>query len=154
MTANRPSYWPPSDLDIAAELRRQLDEAVAKNVKLQREVEQADQRNAQLAGVNDELQRQVEDMRRVLLGTAEDIANDGREEERGPAFWFASWTNGNRRNAELMLQQAKQAKWLLEHGQEAARLQTALDLARNEIGELTRALDLARAGERCDEEGG
>lgn len=128
---------PRTDLDIAAELTRQLDES--------------DARNAKLDSANGELQRQVEDLRRVLLGMAEDLSEQERPWElRGSQFWFASWANSNRIRGQLTIELEKHKQWHAEHGEEATRLQSQLAARDKEIGELTRGLHLARAGERCD----
>lgn len=131
---------PVSDLDIAAELRRQLEESRAKVAELE----------ALLA----EAKVAIDEGRAVLQVAAEQVAGildaDTRP-DRWSRFWFAAWGNANRLHADAMMRIIKLEKWLRESGDEATRLQTALSTADEEIGALTRALDLARAGERCTE---
>lgn len=143
--------WPMSDLDVAAALRSQLDELTAKLDRVHREREKVDERNTQLLRAHTELNRQIDDLRRVLVGTAEDLAEEhDPEKQRSRIFWQSAFQASNKTRAELMLRVTTLQRWLREQGEESTRLQTKLLVAENEIGELTRALDLARSGERCD----
>lgn len=131
---------PRTTTDVAA-LRRQLDE---ERRDRQRERESADERNAKLHALTIEQQRQIEDLQRVLINHADDIIK-----ERGVSFWAKAFDASRQRNAKLLLEIDRHKRWHLEDGREAERLQALVAERDQEIGELTRALDLARAGERC-----
>jgi len=115
--------WPAQALDIAAELRRQLDEATAKHA---------------------ELESTIAELRDVLQGKAEQLSDEPdaqAREARGSRFWYSAWTNAKRHAAQLNLRIVKLEGWALEHGEEAAKLQTALLRSQEENGELTRRLE-------------
>lgn len=143
--------WPRSDLDIAAELRRQLDELTAKNIALAREVAIRDERVAAVERQVAEGNAEREVLRQTLLGEAA-LAEAQHEppEKRGPGWWRAACGEATRHRAELMLRVHQLERWCREHGVEATRLQTELTAERDRTGLLTRQLELARMGERCD----
>ncbi len=149
MTAVR--GWPRSDLDLAAELRRHVDELTAKCIGLQREIAIRDDRVAAVEQQVREGNAEREVLRKTLLGEA-DLADAQCEspDVRGASWWKGAWREVRRHNAELNLRIQKLERWLDESGREATGLQTERDTAREEIGQLTRQLELARAGERCD----
>lgn len=118
---------PRTDIDIVAALRVQLDEADARNAKLCRE--------------NVELQRQVDDLQRLLIGTAEDLVEEKRTTDRGDSFWSQVAHVANQRTAKVQLRLTTVERWLLEQGQEATRLQTALVAEREETAQVSRLLD-------------
>lgn len=141
----RPQEWPVIAVDVAAELRRQLDDASGKRVELEARIAAQDARIKAL-------EEQLAELRSALQVAADQLAPaaDVRP-DRWSRFWFAAWGNANRLHGDAMMRIIKLEKWLRESGEEATRLQTALSTADEEIGALTRALDLARAGERCTE---
>ena len=122
---------PRTDIDIVAALRVQLDEADARNAKLCRE--------------NVELQRQVDDLQRLLIGTAEDLFEEKRTTDRGDSFWSQVAHVANQRTAKVQLRLTTVERWLLEHGQEATRLQTELTKAIEDDNRVTRLLDATQA---------
>lgn len=148
MTAAR--GFPLVDLDIIAELRRKCDESAAKRVHLEHEIALRDARIRMLEqdvikGLRDDLDA----IRQTLIGTAELAEAEGEPaDKRGAAWWRGAWREVTRHRSELILRMQQLERWHLEHGAEATRLQRDLDVARQEIGELTRQLDLARDGER------
>ena len=141
---------PVVDIDIITELRRQLDEAHGKRAELERTIAARDQRIREVEHTFGGLNEQIEELRTALLTEAEAAAESGEADEKPSRFWFSSWTNSNRRNAQLLLENVKLRRWLDESGREATKLQGERDAARDQIGRLTRQLELARAGERCD----
>lgn len=142
-------------IDIAAELRRQLDDGAAKRVELEHKLAGRDQRIRELERVIAEGHEERKALRSTLLGEAE-LAEAQAEphEKRGSAWWHAAWREVSRHRAELLLRVGQLERWTREGGLEATRLQTELTAARKEIGQLTRQLELARSGERCDVEAG
>lgn len=120
---------PSSMIDVAAELRRQLDEAHAKN--------------AELAAERDAL-------RTTLIGEAA-LAESQHEpdEQRGSAWWRSAWREVSRHRSELLRRVQQLEGWSLEHGAEAMRLQTELDVARHEHGLAAAMLDATQ--ERVDD---
>jgi len=109
-------HWPAQATDVADELRRQLDAAEAT----------------------------ITELRLVLDGEAQAAAElteaERVEERRSARFWYSAWTNAKRRLAQLQIHIAKLERWLLESGREAQRLQTDLDVAREQNGGLARQL--------------
>jgi septal ring factor EnvC (AmiA/AmiB activator) len=95
--------------------------------------------------------KERDELRIALVARAEPFADAGEEAASAVTcrFFFAAWKNGNRRCAELQLETVKLRKWLDESGREATRLQTERDVAREEIGLLTRKLAATEAA--CSE---
>ena len=117
------AQWPEQAIDIAAALRRQLDEATAKR---------------------SELEATIAELSADLQGKAEQLSDEPdalAREAQGSRFWYSAWTNANRHNATLSLRIVKLEGWAMEHGQEATKLQAELAAARDEIGELSRRLE-------------
>lgn len=136
---------PRTMTDIAAALRHQLDESERKRDIDRHERESADARNAKLHAENIELRRQVDEARALLISSADDFVR-----VRRTSFLARAYYESRMLNAQLRLDIETHKRWHLEHGAEAGRLQETIAARDQEIGELTRALDLARAGERCD----
>lgn len=111
--------WPIVD-DVAVELRRQLDQAHARNAELTAE------RNA---------------LRATLIGEAV-IADAEREipERKGSAWWMAAWREVSRHRSELLVRVQQLEAWLLASGRESTRLQAELDQVREQNGGLARLL--------------
>lgn len=127
---------PRTTTDIAAVLRRELDESEYKRGELQRQVEGADLRNAKLHAENVELQRQVDEVRGLLISSADDFVS-----QRRTSFLAKAYHESRMLNAQLRLDIEKHKRWHLEHGQEAGRLQSEIAAARDENGKLTRLLE-------------
>jgi chromosome segregation ATPase len=118
-TISRPHPW-PGVVDLVAELRGQLDQALATNA---------------------ELTAELQALRATLLGEAV-IAEDEREvpERRGSAWWRAAWREVTRHRAELTRRVQQLEGWLLDGGREATQLQAELHRCREQNGELARQL--------------
>lgn len=100
-----------------------------------------------------DLESECSSLRTTLLGEAE-VADAERElpERKGSAWWMSAWREVTRQRNEMLARVQTLEVWLKESGEEATRLQTELTDRIREIGELTRALDLARAGEQVIED--
>lgn len=143
--------WPRTDLDLAAALRSQLDQSIAKRVELEHKLAERDQRIAQIErDVIPGLRAEADALRATLLGEAE-IAEAENEPDgaRAPGWWRAAWREVSRHRSVLLMQVQQRDRWLLEGGKEATQLQRDLTAAREVIGKLERQLDLARSGERA-----
>lgn len=143
--------WPRSDLDIASELRRQLDEAIAKRADLERTLAIRDERIAQLErDIIPGMREESDALRRTLLGEAELAEAQAEPDDvRGPGWWRMAWREISRHRSELIHRVQQLNGWLLESGKEATQLQRDLTAAREVIGNLERQLDLARSGEQA-----
>jgi chromosome segregation ATPase len=142
---------PRDDIGLAAELRRQLDEALGRNAELERKAGIAGARVKELELVLAELQRERGELQARIHGIAEQADRDQEmPEARGSAFWMAAWREARRQHGEKALELVKQeqelatrAQWLKEYGEELARMQT-----RNRI--LQRIVDTVRGHEPTD----
>lgn len=138
---------PIADIDVAAALRVQLDESTAARVNDQHAIAARDQRIDALEAQVAQLNATIDELRATVQLAAEAAANDPAE-ARSSRFWFASWTNGNRRNAELALEVSTLKRRLDEESRRATNLQGERDAALEEAGRLGRQLAVARERKR------
>lgn len=96
-----------------------------------------------------DLEAERDAMSQTLLGEA-GLADAEHEapERKGSAWWMAAWREVSRHRTELLARVQQLEGWLRASGEEASRLQRELAARDQEIGELSRQLDLAREGER------
>jgi len=129
MTAH-PRQWPIADVDLVALLRRQLDESRVRIGEL-------------------EIERDA--LKATLLGEAVVADSEGEDPNvRGATWWWECWRYVSEHRSVLLRRVQQLEQWCQEHGKELTKLQTDLGKARDDVGVLTRQLDLARSGERCD----
>ena len=146
---HRPREWPIADLDVAAELRRQLDEAFAQHANLQSDLRLMARRDAEQLKVIAEQQAELGRLRKALIGEGEIAESENEPEGRhGEMWWRAVAREANADRGAKALRIAKLEQWLMDAGKEATKLQTRVAELERELGELTRQLNLSRDGER------
>lgn len=107
--------------------------------------------------IDAELRRQLSEassdrdaLRQTLIGEGDLAASQNeRALKRGAVWWMNAFTEVSRHRKELLTRNAQLERWLKESGAEATALQRIVAARDREIGELARALELARSGERC-----
>lgn len=142
---------PRDDVSLAAELRRQLDEALGRHGELERQVGRAGARVKELEGVVGEVQAERAALSARLLGEAEAAERAGEmPKQRGSAWWFAAWREIKRQLgaksielAKLEQELLKRSQWLKEYGEQLALAQTHGAL-------LQRIVDTVRGHEPTD----
>lgn len=127
------------DIALAAELRRQLDEALGRHGEIESKLGRAGARVKELELVLAEMQRERAELQGHIYGIAERADREQEvPEARGSAFWMAAWREIRRQHGETSIklgattlelvkqeqELAKRSQWLKEYGEQLARMQT------------------------------